>query len=1084
MKFKKLLAGAIFLCASTMFAQNSYVPSKALDADNGQSFHEYVKEMNTYYERLPVSQRKGWKQFKRWQHFWEQRIGEDGQFPKAKMLVDLFKEAKKIKTPDYLLSNKWNTLGPIGSPNTSSSRGKGIGRVNCLRLNPNNEQEIWVGAATGGVWKSLDGGQTWKTFDFTNYLSMGVTDIQIAPTNTNTIYVSTGDAHATYPNVNRSCYSVGILKSTDSGNNWEITALADSLGDRGIMGKIIVDPRNENIVVASTSAGIMKTTDGGNTWQMNEQGSFFDIAYSPANPNIILASTFVKNGGASLYRSTDLGDTWTKVLSKPAVSRLDIETENNYPESFWTISVDGTSHGSAKTLYDIQCSDDQGESFYDIYTVSEGGVNLLGRSSGTGSDLYVGQGEYDLAFAVNPLDYNRMYVGGIEVWRTANNGSKWDKKTVWYGGASDNYSHADHHDLVYNKDGSILYDCNDGGVFYTSDNGTTWHDLCGNMNIMQFHAFGNDQSNGDIVAGAQDNGSSAMIDGEWTYIGGGDGFEGIITPTDNKVYFYSIYNGVISKGYSPTGKYNTFLTPSSVGDKGTEGWQTAYILNPQNPYSMLVGYYDLYVGDINNNKSFVKIGDFSDNGTYISSIAVAESDTNTIYAAKQSILYKTTDYGQNWEVVFNAPNKITYIAVDPNNADRAWVTVSGFGNTKKVALIEGNEETDLTGNLPNVPVLTIVYQKNSPDRVYIGTDLGVFVSDNGSNYWELLGAEMPRMIVNELEIMESTQKLRACTYGRGIWETDLLTCSNKQIPINSDTDGDICEGNVVTLTAGIDEDSYLWSTGETTKSIEVTETGIYSVVSLKEWGCSDKSEPIKVSFIPVPELSITINGDIPFCGEGGSATFKAPFSFASYLWSNGSTERNIDVTEPGVYYLQADTKTGCIAYSDTIVVGRFDEAEVPTIERKDHRTLVSSESAAYQWYKDGNKMFGETSQELVLEKDAAYTVTITDENGCSATSEEIIINDMSVQEMIEDGRLTLSNNPSDGNFTLTFNEAITSNVEMTISNMIGERIMTKSFDMITIGQTINIDLTNQAKGMYFLNAKIGDTPSLIKLIVQ
>lgn len=571
-------------------------------------------------------------------------------------------------------------------------------------------------------------------------------------------------------------------------------------------------------------------------------------------------------------------------------------------------------------------------------------------------------------------------------------------------------------------------------------------------------------------------------EGEWKYVGGGDGFEGLITPTSKKHYFSSIYNGVLSMSYSPDKNYNHYISPAQVGDAGTDGWQTPFILNPQNPNTMLIGYYELYIGDIEWRQTFTRKSNFG-GSTYISSIAVAESDTNTIYVARGSSLFKTKDYGQNWEPIFSTSNKITYIAVDPNNADKVWFTVSGYNKNNKVVCIEGEEVIDLTGNLPNIPVLTIVYQKNSADRLYIGTDLGVFTTSNNSNYWELLGAEMPRVIVNELEIMEKTRTLRACTYGRGIWETDLIECNPTQISITSDHDEEICEGEVVTLTADYDAESYLWTNGETTKSIEVTESGFYSVVVPKEWGCSDKSSIKKVSFIPVADLALSINGDIPFCGEGGQVTFRASSSFENYKWSNGSTEKKLTVTEPGVYYVQAETRTGCIAYSDTIVVERFDQAEAPTITRKDHRTLVSSEAAEYVWYKDGKKLY-ETDQELKLEKDGIYQVKITDANGCTAISEEFLVGDMSISELISQGKITMSANPSNGLFELTFNQAISSGVTLSVVNTLGERVFSESIDVVPANHSVRIDLTNRSKGMYILNVLVNENPSSLKLIVQ
>jgi hypothetical protein len=381
-------------------------------------------------------------------------------------------------------------------------------------------------------------------------------------------------------------------------------------------------------------------------------------------------------------------------------------------------------------------------------------------------------------------------------------------------------------------------------------------------------------------------------------------------------------------------------------------------------------------------------------------------------------------------------------------------------------------------------VLTIVYQKNSPDRLYIGTDLGVFVTDNGSNYWELLGAEMPNMIINELEIMENTNKLRACTYGRGIWETDLLTCNPTKINISSDSPDELCDGEVVTLTAEGNSDKYLWSNGETTKSIKVTETGYYSVAIPKDWGCSDKSEPKKVTFKQVPALTISVSGNLPLCGDDASVVFRAPYDFETYQWSNGATDRRIEISEPGIYYLSAETSNGCTAYSDTIVVEKYDLADVPTINRFSTDTLISSEAASYKWYKNGKIISGQNEQKLFISGDGDYSVQIVNDNGCSATSEDFPVNDLSIEELIEQGVLSVSENPSNGLFSISFNKNIENTVIVNVVNTLGELINKQYFDFASQGQMIEIDLRNQSKGMYFLNLTIGETQSMMKLIIQ
>jgi len=243
--------------------------------------------------------------------------------------------------------------------------------------------------------------------------------------------------------------------------------------------------------------------------------------------------------------------------------------------------------------------------------------------------------------------------------------------------------------------------------------------------------------------------------------------------------------------------------------------------------------------------NWTRLSSFGSNQTLVA-IAVALSDTNVIYAANYSDLYASYNGGFTWNSIYTSSSSaITSIAVDPQDPKRLWVTKSGFTPSDKVLEINNGEVSNLSGNLPNVPVNAIVYQKNSPDRLFIGTDIGVFYTDYSSAYWEKYGDDMPNVVINDIEInygANSQTKLRAATYGRGIWEADVINCNYQSPAITYTGATSFCEGDSVILSVNLPDQpndaeqpqeplNYIWSNGSTSRSIVVKESGAYSVIA-------------------------------------------------------------------------------------------------------------------------------------------------------------------------------------------------------------------------------------------------------------
>ncbi|MCE2773458.1 MAG: hypothetical protein LW750_08475, partial [Bacteroidetes bacterium] len=266
----------------------------------------------------------GYKQFKRWEAFVEPRVYPSGDltlpsssFERFNEYLDQNNEALAQYMQRYgvpigsqtnrvaaqapaVLSNPWQFVGPTGFPT-----GGGAGRVNCVRFDPTNANIMYAGTPAGGLWRSTNAGVNWTLISSTDALaSIGVTDIAIDHTNTQVLYIATGDGDA------GDTYSIGVLKSTDGGATWNTTGLNWTVNQGRVISKLLMHPTNNQILVAATSNGIYRTTDGGASWaQTQSNNSFKDMEFKPGDPNTVYAT------GTRFFKSTNNGATWTQITT-------------------------------------------------------------------------------------------------------------------------------------------------------------------------------------------------------------------------------------------------------------------------------------------------------------------------------------------------------------------------------------------------------------------------------------------------------------------------------------------------------------------------------------------------------------------------------------------------------------------------------------------------------------------------------------------------------------------------------------------------------------------------------------------------
>ena len=797
---KKVIIVAMLFATIGSFAQSDATKDKP---EKELSFYDYQKsfyshwapynlDRNGYYMEDGIKKKAaGWKQFKRWEWSMKGQIDvETGQFPQ-KSAQKIYNEY--LKSQDKKFNSKsanWSNIGP----NSSAGGYAGIGRLGAVAFHPTDNNTYWVGAPSGGLWRTTDNGNSWTCLTDGNDV-LGVSDI-IIPSDydvSHTIYIATGDRDASHNS------SIGVLKSTDSGTTWNPTDRSYAIGADELVYRIIMDPNDNQTILAATSDGLFKTTDGGTTWNNTiSYASFVDLEAKPTDFNTLYASTSdgyihtTTDGGANWTISNNYGDGRVELAVTPA--------NNDYVYAVVCNNGDG--------LESILQSTNSGTNFSIVYDGNAVNHNLLGWEA-DGSDQG-GQGSYDLCIAVSPTDANKVIIGGINTWNSIDGGSTFSILTSWTGtqnGAQ--HIHADQHMLNYRTNGDLFL-CNDGGVYLSTNNGATFTDKTNGIIISQMYKVGVSQlSVGEVLCGLQDNGSKLLSGGAWTDVTGGDAMECIIDYTNNNIQYAASESGTIFRTIDHWGDIDA-ITPF---DAGIGAWVTPYLIHPTNPNTLYAGYSDVWK-TTDKGETWVKISTI-DTDDLLEAMAIS-SDGGTLYVADDNTIWKSTNDGVTWtDINNNLPfNSILSIAVKDGNADVVWVTLGDYDNNSVYESTNGGTTwVNISVGLPNLPVYTIVQNKQASltNQLYVGTQIGVFYKD-GANNWVVYNDGLPNVRIGELEIyynnIPSQSKLRAATFGRGLWEVDMFlssyNISTNASPTNSGTttgSGSYNNNTIVNLTA-------------------------------------------------------------------------------------------------------------------------------------------------------------------------------------------------------------------------------------------------------------------------------------------
>ena len=761
---KKITVLLIFLINVTLAFSQTW-EEEAYEKNPNSNFFDLKESFENYRKIVPYTKGNGYKPYARKIDFLESRIDNNGAFyPNL-----LWDEWKKIKTNSKSEeSSNWIPLGPFDVPIIlSNNKKRGNGRVNCIEFHPSDPNIFWAGTPGGGLWKTTDGGNTWTT-NTDNLPVLGVSDVIIDPTNTDIMYLATGDGDG------HDTYSIGILKSIDGGLTWDTTGLSYSVHQEIEVNKLEMNPNNTDSIFTVTENNIFVTADGGVSWNtVGPNGRWRDIHYKPENTNVLYA-TKQTSGTSNVYRSLDGGSTWQVCdngVAGGGKRRPAIAVTPANPEVIYSLFSD-----AAWGYHGLYKSSDGG----DNWTLQSDTPNVLGRD--TDGSSVGGQSWYDMTLAVSTTDENHILVGGINLWESLDGGVTWN--IAGSSGSSSNYSymHVDHHAAEFNPINNTAYVGNDGGVYKYFDLLNTWVDISDGLEISQFYKIGLSKNNDyRLVVGAQDNGTERLTGNAWQAIRGSDGMECIIDEYDDNIIYSSSQYGGLKVTYNGGVDWNNAKPVSYDG-----AWVTPYKMHPLDNNVIVAGYNVVY----KTNTATASWDSISPSFGQLKTIALAPSDLNYIYAATYTGIWITKDDGQNWSSIkAGLPSgNISDITVSNNNPNRVFVTMSSYNDDQKVyeSNDAGSSWINISGStLPNLPVNCIVFQSYANDDLYIGTDIGVYHKDNTMSDWQLFNSGLPFVSVRELEIQYNIGKLRAATFGRGVWESDLNSFPSSVNSVNS-----------------------------------------------------------------------------------------------------------------------------------------------------------------------------------------------------------------------------------------------------------------------------------------------------------
>ncbi|MGH2944922.1 MAG: WD40/YVTN/BNR-like repeat-containing protein [Solirubrobacteraceae bacterium] len=720
-----------------------------------------------------------------------------GRLPRTSDFTRAVRQAQEIRSQTAASAARkaaaWSLEGPTNIG----------GRLADLAIHPTEPDTVYVAAATGGVWKTTDGGATLQQA-WPDDASQSMGAIAIGPDGT--IWAGTGELNPGGGSITFG--GTGIYRSDDGGRKWKRRGLEDS----GTTGRIVVDPTDpDTIYVAAGGSlfnaggdrGIYRSTNGGASWRqvLAPETPFTggaDLVMDPTNPDRLYAAMWDHRRepdvrtygglGSGLFRTDDGGDTWRRlenVLTKtpgnengPAdesglardatLGRIGVAVAPSNPDRVYVITTH--TFGQDKGFY---VSNDGGESF-----------NTATRPGSQG-----GFGWWFGRIWVDPANLDHLFVAGVRLRESFDGGQTW---------ANSSGPHVDQHAMEWAATApGRVYLGNDGGLYRSDANGATltWRKATYEPYTQHYQVEVAETDPSRLTGGTQDNNCIRTWGGaRWNAYGCGDGEYVPIDWSDPNIYYGCSQYGACRRYDDRTG------TSSNIQD-GTAGprfnWYAPLVIDSNDPETIYLASNQLN-RSTDRGDTWIAISPPHPNdltGTFepgrndpvywrwgtITTVGVSKTEPETLYVGTDTgRLWKTTDLGATWTEFTDAalPKRwVTRVAVDPRDEDVVYATFSGFRRGEDAAHVfntrdGGDSWEDISGNLPNAPVNDVVVDTER-STVHVGSDVGVFSLKNGKKNWKAVGGELPLAPVLDLRLHAPSGSLFAGTFGRSVWKVGL-----------------------------------------------------------------------------------------------------------------------------------------------------------------------------------------------------------------------------------------------------------------------------------------------------------------------
>jgi photosystem II stability/assembly factor-like uncharacterized protein len=669
------------------------------------------------------------------------------------------------------MQNQWTDMGPANI----------AGRIRAITFHPTDANVVLAGAASGGVFKSTDQGRngSWRAvMDFAPAIPVGA--ITYDPTNPDIVYAGTGeptmDLEKAYGAPGFS--GIGVMKSTDGGETWN--ALPWPKTSSAIC-RILVDPRNTSVLFVGARDGLWRTSDGGQLWTRVRAGTVTDAAFKPDNPDIVYCALGNDDGGSSngVYISTT-GGTSTSSFTKATA---------NMPASDSTgriiLGITPADPNLLVAFMQLDRGKASGQNdFFGIWKSTNTGTSWERLSSNLPVSYTMGQGFYNFCLAISPTDKNVWLTGGYEAYRSSNGGTSWSRITN-----GNSPVHVDQHVLTFTSDAKLVYLGNDGGIYRSTTTGSSWTSLAQNLRSIQFYTAAYDFKNPAVLyGGVQDHGIFQMPGDptSWRIRREGDGGYVAVDPSNSNILYCRVAvegSGLAVPARSSNGGQSWTRLSKGLGTSDRFNWLPPLMLSPQDRTLGVTATQFVYTAksvDLGDPTWTPVSADLSNANSYaavVSTVAMCESNAQWMWAGTGDgnvhVTQNVLATSPSWtKVSATLPTRwVTRIAVDYQDPMIAYVGYSGYGIGHVWKTTDaGASWTNISGDLPDVPVNSLTLSRTDRGVVFAATDVGVwYTRDNGVS-WARFGDNLPNVVVYDV-LVDKNNRLIAATHGRGMWTT-------------------------------------------------------------------------------------------------------------------------------------------------------------------------------------------------------------------------------------------------------------------------------------------------------------------------